>query len=250
MEDLKIKLSAPLMVNESYIIKPGEEIVLKHYINGAQIKYTLDGSEPDSLHGTLYSKPFTISGSKDVKAVAVKDGWFVSDVVKFSLFENGATPDSCILLTQPNVQYKGEGAITFINGKRAPINNLPDPNWIAFRENPFSAIFEYKMPIALTKISFCYGLQVPQYVFPPVAVSVFGSNDKKQFQLLTNQKIAPYQKNNKDQVKSDVIHLSLKSQPFKYYKIEAQNLPRIPDWHPGKGEKGWLFIDEIFFYDK
>lgn len=249
-EDLKIKLSAPLMVNESYIIKPGEEIALKHYINGAQIKYTLDGSEPDSLHGTLYTKPFTISGSKDVKAVAVKDGWFTSDIVKFSLFENGATPDSCILLTQPNVQYKGEGAITFINGKRAPINNLPDPNWIAFRENPFSAIFEYKMPIALTKISFCYGLQVPQYVFPPVAVSVFGSNDKKQFQLLTNQKIAPYQKNNKDQVKSDVIHLSLKSQPFKYYKIEAQNLPRIPEWHPGKGEKGWLFIDEIFFYDK
>ncbi|MBK7809058.1 MAG: chitobiase/beta-hexosaminidase C-terminal domain-containing protein [Saprospiraceae bacterium] len=249
MEDLKIKLSSPLMVNESYIIKPGEEIVLKHYINGAQIKYTLDGSEPDSLHGTLYSKPFTISGSIDVKTVAVKDGWFVSDVVKFSLFENGATPDSCILLTQPNVQYKGEGALTFINGKRAPINNLPDANWIAFRENLFSAIFEYKMPIALTKISFCYGLQVPQYVFPPTAVSVFGSNDKKQFQLLTNQKIAPYQKNNKDQVKSDVIHLSLKSQPFKYYKIEAQNLQRIPDWHPGKGERGWLFIDEIFFYE-
>lgn len=249
MEDLKIKLSAPLMVNESYIIKPGEEIVLKHYINGAQIKYTLDGSEPDSLHGTLYSKPFTISGSIDVKTVAVKDGWFVSDVVKFSLFENGATPDSCILLTQPNVQYKDEGALTFINGKRAPINNLPDPNWIAFRENPFSAIFEYTNPIALTKISFCYGLQVPQYVFPPVVVSVFGSNDKKQFQLLSTQKITPYQKNNKDQVKSDVIHIPLKSQPFKYYKIEAQNLPRIPDWHPGKGEKGWLFIDEIFFYE-
>ena len=105
------------------------------------------------------------------------------------------------------------------------------------------------MPIALTKISFCYGLQVPQYVFPPVAVSVFGSNDKKQFQLLTNQKIASFQKNNKDQVRSDVIHIPLKSQPFKYYKIEAQNLLRIPDWHPGKGERGWLFIDEIFFYE-
>jgi len=250
MEDLKIKLSAPLMVNESFIIKPAEEIVLKHYINGAQIKYTTDGTEPDSVHGIVYTKPFTISGSTDVKAVAVKDGWFTSNVVKFSLFENGATPDNCILLTQPNVQYKGEGALTLINGKRAPINNLPDPNWIAFRENPFSAIFEYETPKALTKISFCYGLQVPQYVFPPTAVSVSGSHDKKQFQLLSTQKITPYQKNNKDQVKSDVIHILLKSQPFKYYKIEAQNLPRIPDWHPGKGEKGWLFIDEIFFYDK
>jgi len=248
--DLKIKLSPPMMINESFIIKAGEDVVLKHYINGAQIKYSLDGSEPDSTHGTLYTKPFTISGSKDVKAVAVKDGWFTSDVVKFSLFENGATPDECILLSQANVQYKGEGAFTLINGKRAPINNLPDPNWIAFRDNPFSAIFEYKIPIALTKISFCYGLQVQQYVFPPTAVSVSGSNDKKQFQLLSTQEIASYQKNNKDQVRSDVIHIALKSQPFKYYKIEAQNLSRIPDWHPGKGEKGWLFIDEIFFYDK
>jgi len=249
MEDLKIKLSAPLMVNESFIIKPGEEILLKHYINGAQIKYTLDGTEPDSTHGTLYTKPFTISGSTDVKAVAVKDSWFTSDIVKFSLFENGATPDECILLTQANVQYKGEGALTLINGKRAPINNLPDPNWIAFRENPFSAIFEYETPKALTKISFCYGLQVPQYVFPPTALSVSGSHDKKQFQVLSTQKITSYQKNNKDQVRSDVIHIALKDQPFKYYKIEAQNLSRIPDWHPGKGEKGWLFIDEIFFYE-
>ena len=160
MDDLKIKLSAPLMVNESYIIKPGEEIALKHYINGDQIKYTLDGSEPDSLHGTLYSKPFTISGSKDVKAVAVKDGWFTSDVVKFSLFENGATPDSCILLTQPNVQYKGEGALTFINGKRAPINNLPDANWIGFRENPFSAIFEYTKPITCLLYTSISGLEI------------------------------------------------------------------------------------------
>ncbi|MFZ1456679.1 MAG: FN3 associated domain-containing protein [Saprospiraceae bacterium] len=249
-EDLKIKLSPPLMINESYLVKSSEEIELKHYIKGTQIKYTLDGTEPDSLNGAEYTKPFTIRSSTDVKAVAVKDGWFASDVVTFSLFESGATPDKSTLLSQANAQYKGEGALTFINGKRAPIMNLPDPNWIAFRENPFSAIFEYENSIALTKISFCYGLQVPQYVFPPVAVSVFGSNDKKEFQILSSQKISPLNKNRKDQVKSEVIHIPLKGQSYKYYKIEAQNLPRIPDWHPGKGEKGWLFIDEIFFYDK
>jgi hypothetical protein len=154
----------------------------------------LTASEPDSLNGTLYYKPFTISGSTDVKAVAVKDGWFASDVVTFSLFESGATPDSCILLNQPNAQYKGEGRSYIYQWQREHLSTIfPDPNWIAFRENPFSAIFEYENPIALTKISFCYGLQVPQYVFPPVAVSVFGSNDKKEFQVLSNQKIAPYQ---------------------------------------------------------
>ena len=34
---------------------------------------------------------------------------------------------------------------------------------------------------------------------------------------------------------------------YKYYKIVAKNVLKLPAWHPGKGEKAWIFIDEIFF---
>jgi hypothetical protein len=245
-----IKLSPPLLVNQSHIIAPDEQITLKHYIKGTTIKYSIDGSIPDSVNGLVYKKPFTVAGSTDLKTIAIKDGWYASDMVTFSLFEKGATPDSCVLLSKSNPSYPGQGDLTVINGQRAAATNLKDPNWIGYRENAFSALFFYKQPIALTKISFCYGLQIPQYVFPPTSVTVFGSNDNKQFQLVTKQNVPAYRKDNKDQIKSDVVHLKIKSSPYKYYKIEAQNLPVIPAWHPGKGEKGWLFIDEIFFYDR
>lgn len=245
----KIKLSAPILVNQSHIIGSDEPIVLKHYIKNAVVRYTTDGSEPDSVTGQIFDKPFTISGSTDLKVIAIKDGWYSSDVMTYSLFEKGATPDSCILLTEANPTYQGHGALTFLNGQRGPIANLKDPNWIAFRENTFAAIFQYDKPIALNKISFCYGLHIPQYVFPPISLSVFGSNDLKQFKLITKQNLLPFKKETRDQVKSDVIHMKIKDVPYKYYKIESQNLPVIPQWHPGKGERGWLFIDEIFFYN-
>jgi hypothetical protein len=34
---------------------------------------------------------------------------------------------------------------------------------------------------------------------------------------------------------------------FKCYKLVAKNVQRLPEWHPGKGQKGWVFIDEVVF---
>ncbi|WP_449436423.1 hypothetical protein [Pedobacter steynii] len=29
-------------------------------------------------------------------------------------------------------------------------------------------------------------------------------------------------------------------------KIVGKNFKKLPEWHPGKGQPAWLFIDEIF----
>jgi hypothetical protein len=31
----------------------------------------------------------------------------------------------------------------------------------------------------------------------------------------------------------------------KYIKIIATPVGKLPAWHPGKGDKAWIFIDEI-----
>jgi hypothetical protein len=51
---------------------------------GASIRYTLDGSNPTSTTGTLYSAPFTLSTSATVKAIAYKTGETNSAVMNFS----------------------------------------------------------------------------------------------------------------------------------------------------------------------
>jgi hypothetical protein len=35
---------------------------------------------------------------------------------------------------------------------------------------------------------------------------------------------------------------------YRYIEIEAVNIQKLPSWHRGKGEKGWVFVDEVFFY--
>lgn len=47
----------------------------------SQIRYTLNGSEPTSTIGTLYTGPFTLNSSATVKAVAFKEGHLNSSVV-------------------------------------------------------------------------------------------------------------------------------------------------------------------------
>ena len=37
----------------------------------------------------------------------------------------------------------------------------------------------------------------------------------------------------------------LKNQKPRYVRVHAKNVGRCPEWHKGKGEKAWLFVDEI-----
>jgi len=46
----------------------------------ASIRYTVDGTEPTSSHGTLYSGAISISSSKTLKAIAYKTGWDNSQI--------------------------------------------------------------------------------------------------------------------------------------------------------------------------
>jgi Fn3 associated/Planctomycete cytochrome C/Leucine rich repeat len=243
------ELTPPVLENENTVIKKGQGVVLSQFINGATIKYTLDGTDPDSVNGINYKAPIQLEKSATIKAISVKEGWLKSPVASYPLFEEGIEVQGCKLLTNANVQYLGMGERTFINQEKAPVTNLKDPNWIAFREVPFKAIFSLKDGRPIHRIAFCYGVQIPAYVFPPTSVSIYGSTNGKDFKLIKEVKTKPIVQNDKDQIYTDHLDIDFDGSPYKHYKIEAQNVPKIPSWHPGKGERGWLFIDEIFFYE-
>jgi len=31
----------------------------------------------------------------------------------------------------------------------------------------------------------------------------------------------------------------------RYIRLHAKNIKTLPDWHPGAGEKAWIFVDEV-----
>ncbi|UCG56738.1 MAG: lamin tail domain-containing protein [Phycisphaerales bacterium] len=71
------------------------QLTLSSETDGAEIRYTTDGSRPTITHGTVYTAPITVYGTSTIRAVAVKPGYldsrvdthtyiFVSDVVRQS----------------------------------------------------------------------------------------------------------------------------------------------------------------------
>jgi hypothetical protein len=47
--------------------------------------------------------------------------------------------------------------------------------------------------------------------------------------------------------KVEALIIPMDNEKKEYYKIIAKPVSKLPAWHNGKGQKGWFFIDEIFF---
>jgi hypothetical protein len=54
-------------------------------------------------------------------------------------------------------------------------------------------------------------------------------------------------KENLNEVGTNAVILEVKNKPAKWYKVVVKNVDVLPAFHPGKGSKGWIFIDEVFF---
>jgi hypothetical protein len=124
------KLSPPIMEDIESVVENDTEIELKHYINDVVIKYTLDGTEPDSLTSPTYEKPFKIKKFVNIKAKAFKETWISSDSKDFIVYTTGYKPKKIQLTSKVNDKYKGEGATTLTNGKLGLLSNLVNPNWL------------------------------------------------------------------------------------------------------------------------
>ncbi len=242
-----LALTPPAVKNEEFILDEKAKIELKHQIAGVTIRYTTDGSEPDSTNSPVYKDAITTSGFTEVKARAVRPGWYSSPVSSFSFFKKGIKPTKAELVNQPNAKYKGEGATTLIDSKKGLAENFNDITWLGFREQPFAAWFYFDTVQTVNSISVSYNESVQSYLMPPSEVEIWGGNEKNGMKLL--KKVSPQQptKEQKDFVGIEGIKIDIPQSNYKCYKIVAKNVLKLPSWHPGKGDKAWIFIDEVFF---
>lgn len=246
-DDAILKLNKPMLDQEADVIRKGEPINLKHPMTGVTIYYTLDGSDPDTVKGQTYQDAFNFTETVVLKARACKDAWFCSDVFETTCFVEGLKPTQIELLTTPDPKYPGEGAQSLSDHRKGFADVLKEPSWIAYRNQPFEAGFGFTdSPVALKEIVISYARNIGAYSFPPAEVEVWAGKDKSQLKLI--KKMAVDQPTGYQSLKVDALSIPLSAAPYSYYKVVAKPVARLPQWHNGKGEKGWVFVDEMFFY--
>ena len=84
------------------------------------------------------------------------------------------------------------------------------------------------------------------YVFPPTSIVIKAGDSPKNLKIigLSNPEIPSKHRPNT----ALPYTISVKPGKYSYVEIEAKNLQKLPLWHEGKGEKAWVFVDEVFFY--
>lgn len=237
-------LSPPMIQTKSAVFDNSIEIKMKHPFRGAEIRYTLDGSEPDSINSTLYKELIKISNTATLIARAFKQGWYGSEPAQSVYLKKGVNPDSIQLLTQPDPKYKAP------NGKLLSDNNLADLNfgnstgeWLGYRKKDAVFMLYFHDNFTAQNVFLNMLENTGGYIFPPVSVEVWGGTEKNKLKLLG--KITPQLPKEYRDAKMIQEKISFTPSQIKYMKIVVKPLSKLPKWHDGKGEPAWIFLSEV-----
>lgn len=245
----KLRLNPAIPESDKTLLDKDETITLSHKLPGTVIRYTTDGTDPDSTTAKIFDKPFTISGYTTVKTRACKDGWLCSPVATYVLYSKGVAPTETKIFTAANKDYRGEGAATLTNNKKGYVDDHRDIAWIGFRENPLNAEFKFDGTADIKTITFSYDHNPDAWLFPPQKIEIWGGNDREHLQLI--KQLTPDQPTKPEPRRNSAIVIPIEG-TFEVYKIVAWPVPQLPKWHPSnkpetKDKRGWLFVDEVIF---
>lgn len=238
-----LKLTPPILENDNFVLSSPTPLKLKHYIKGTVIRYTTDGKEPDSLSSQVYDKAININTDVTIRAKAFKPGWISSDVISQHFFKGSYPVDSVVLISKVDDKYKADGARTIINGEKSDLN-FASGKWLGYRDNPMEVLLLFNKPIETSSITLSMLQQLGSYIFPPAQVTVWGGTDKKNLKLLTT--IKPQQPNKESTQENLAITCSFTKTTVTYLKLLVTPVKSLPAWHQGKGDKAWVFVDEVF----
>lgn len=209
-------------------------------VDGAPIYYTLDGKEPTTsstrLKGTLKIDDSCVLRMKAIRPEGASRT--TTDTITF-----GKSSMKPIEMLQPiNKQYAFNGAITLVDGMTGD-RNYKTGRWIAFYRNDMEAVIDLKEATDISSMTLHTCVEKGDWVFDARGLSVEISDDNKTFRKVASQDFPAMKASDPNGVYThELIFHPVKA---RYVKVKALSEHSIPDWHGGKGNPGFLFIDEI-----
>ena len=236
-------LNPPKIKFESTLFEGKTEVSLSHPIRSTEIRYTLDGSLPDSISSPVYKEPIILNASTPIRARAFAAGWIGSTDAKELLIKKGITPSTFNLVTFPNPKYAAKGAASLFDGIKAKANHTTG-DWLGFSESALDITVAVGLvQPKLLEVSFL--LHEGAYIFPPQTLEVWIGN-KGVWKKVTSPPQASSTKI--EEARFGLVSIPLPAGPMDQIRLKAQPIAKLPTWHPGAGAKGWVFVDEILVH--
>jgi len=234
-------IPAPVIRSSAQVFKDKMEITIEAVNSSAsKIYYTLDGKEP-TVSSKMYSKPFSIDANTTVKAkvFSTNESSIVTEANYFKLKYNYDIE----LVSKSNAQYSADGSQSLIDGVYGDID-WRKGNWLGFQPQDFECVVDMKSEKEINFMSLNCLQDTRSWIVFPKTVYFYGSLDNNNFNLIDSIQNQVNADDYKTQTHKFEKQLDQKTH-FRYIKIVAKNFGQLPEWHQGKGEDAFIFVDEL-----
>lgn len=210
-------------------------------IDDAPVYYTLDGTEPTEA-SLRYEGRLSIQEDVTLKAVAIRQEGQKSRLFNETIKVSKSSYKPIELLTKPASGYAFTGATMLVDGLNGNSTNYRTGRWIGFQRDDLIAVIDMLEPTEISKAEVRTAVVTGDWIFNASVVEIATSADNKNFTTIATKKIADDAKENYEGIFTHDI--SFDPVTARYFKVTVKT-PTIPEWHAGKGGKGFIFVDEI-----
>ncbi|HVY73390.1 MAG TPA: c-type cytochrome domain-containing protein [Puia sp.] len=234
-------LNEPMLVSSKNVFRDTMHIYLKHPVPGVQIRYSIDGSNPDSVNSPLFQKDLVLDRSVTLKARAFKSGWLGSDSIAADFYKSIYRPDTILFLSPPGDAYKASGSAA-LSDQVIGNTGFTSGKWLGFQHD-MELMLEFHKLVSLRSVGLHLLRNSGADIYPPVEIRIWGGRDEHNLSLL--QTISP-----KAMAKGDPASVFLAEGKFspvslRYIKIIATSVKKAPKFGAAPGKPGWVFADEL-----
>ncbi len=142
---------------------------------------------------------------------------------------------------KPRQRYSGGTEYALTDGYLGSLE-FTDESWLGFRGNNLELVIDFGERIVFDTIEISFLENQASWIFLPLRIEALISNTPGDFIRIDNQNFGNL---NKELGISRHTYFYSGRQETQFLKIIARSAGTCPDWHPGKGENAWLFIDEV-----
>ncbi len=210
-----------------------------HIESATEIVYSLNDADY-----TQYTEPLHLSENATIRFYTRKKGKYSTrSPIQVATFTKIPSDRHIILHNQFNPSYSAGGADGLMDGIFGKLNWRAG-DWQGYQGQDVEVVMAFDEPRKINSVAANFLEDQNSWIFYPKEVSFYISNDSLHWTLLED--IPTHKSDHAEQTTITLFSTTKVDQSkVKYVKMRAKNFGPMPQWHEGRGNPTFIFLDEF-----